>query len=848
MNNTNIYPNLKQNGKIFPSWIMYKFNRYLFKPSSIDEDVCNPKTRKQELRPYQEFISKYLDYMSPYNSILLYHGVGSGKTATAIEVYNNLYKYTEKWNVIILIKSSLKSDWERELNTWLSMDTKDRQLANIQFISYNSSVAWQKFQELQKTLDISRKNLYIIDECHNFIRTVYNSVVNNKSGQSQQIYNYLVNEKRDQPATRIIAISATPGINHIFEFALLFNLLRPDIFPSREEEFNHLFLTIDHSKGFDDYDARVSISSDKINLFQRRILGLVSYFDSSDPKAFAKKNIHYVNIKMDQYQKSIYDVFAEREAQAESKHKFKNKNNGTTSKLYKVYTRSACNFVFPTVNGIDGILRPRPHDFNISEEDADALMHAKEDKNLTDKYLVNLNKDKYLLAIDNYINTFKEYIAQIHNEDIKNKHTIIDDLENIKKMLNENNKQNGGKKINKKVKGGLEKENNDKEIENNQDKETEPNQIKEKDSKKETETNTNSINNIIESYIKDKKASKLLKELYRYSPKYTCMICHVYNSPGPTILYTAYVRMEGTEILKVYLSCAGFVEYNLKNNDLKTDYRRFVEYNGLIDQKIRSEYQKAYNNSENIHGKLIKCILLSQAGSEGINLYNVRQIHIAEPHWNEALMEQVIGRGIRRCSHQRLPPEERIVDVYRYKMTFSNKNIKEKLTTDEHIEKVALDKTSIINKFLKAIKEVAVDCELNKENNIINNKDLTCFKFDEQALLTDKILPAYQDAIEDDFAENTGLNATNNELIKDKVYRIKAVILEDPETNKYSKQDDYWLNKNTGSVYNYKYKYLVGRVKFSMENNEMIFDQDDDGNFIIDFLTPYPGINPDKKD
>jgi len=27
----------------------------------------------------------------------------------------------------------------------------------------------------------------------------------------------------------------------------------------------------------------------------------------------------------------------------------------------------------------------------------------------------------------------------------------------------------------------------------------------------------------------------------------------------------------------------------------------------------------------------------------------------------------------------------------------------------------------------------------------------------------------------------------------------------------------------------------------------MIFDQDDDGNFIIDFLTPYPGINPDKK-
>ena len=134
-----------------------------------------------------------------------------------------------------------------------------------------------------------------------------------------------------------------------------------------------------------------------------------------------------------------------------------------------------------------------------------------------------------------------------------------------------------------------------------QDKENDTNQIKENDKKyKETNddinsnTDPNSINNIIESYIKNKKTSKLLKELYRYSPKYTCMVCHVYNSPGPTILYTAYVRMEGTEILKVYLSCAGFIEYNLKNNDNKTDYRRFVEYNCLIDQKIRSEYQKAY--------------------------------------------------------------------------------------------------------------------------------------------------------------------------------------------------------------------------------------------------------------
>ena len=115
MNNLN-EPILEQNGKIFPSWIMYKYNKFMFTPSTVEEDVCNPTIKKRQLRPYQQFISKYLDYNSQFNSILLYHGVGSGKTATAIEVYNNLYRYSELWNVIILLKSSIKSEWISELN------------------------------------------------------------------------------------------------------------------------------------------------------------------------------------------------------------------------------------------------------------------------------------------------------------------------------------------------------------------------------------------------------------------------------------------------------------------------------------------------------------------------------------------------------------------------------------------------------------------------------------------------------------------------------------------------------------------------------------------------------------
>ena len=35
--------------------------------------------------------------------ILLYHGVGSGKTNTAINVYNILFNYTPKWNIFLFL-------------------------------------------------------------------------------------------------------------------------------------------------------------------------------------------------------------------------------------------------------------------------------------------------------------------------------------------------------------------------------------------------------------------------------------------------------------------------------------------------------------------------------------------------------------------------------------------------------------------------------------------------------------------------------------------------------------------------------------------------------------------------
>ena len=101
--------NLEQNGRIFPSWVMQNFKKYIL-PEILrkeGEDPCKKRddVGMQELQLYQKFISAYMDYRSPYHDILIYHGVGSGKTASTINIYNMLYNYTPGWNVFILLKA-----------------------------------------------------------------------------------------------------------------------------------------------------------------------------------------------------------------------------------------------------------------------------------------------------------------------------------------------------------------------------------------------------------------------------------------------------------------------------------------------------------------------------------------------------------------------------------------------------------------------------------------------------------------------------------------------------------------------------------------------------------------------
>ena len=44
--------------------------------------------------------------------------------------------------------------------------------------------------------------------------------------------------------------------------------------------------------------------------------------------------------------------------------------------------------------------------------------------------------------------------------------------------------------------------------------------------------------------------------------------------------------------------------------------------------------------------KLLKVVIITKAGAEGLDFKNIRQVHILEPWYNLNRSEQVIGRAV----------------------------------------------------------------------------------------------------------------------------------------------------------------------------------------------------------
>ena len=219
----------------------------------------------------------------------------------------------------------------------------------------------------------------------------------------------------------------------------------------------------------------------------------------------------------------------------------------------------------------------------------------------------------------------------------------------------------------------------------------------------------------------------------KYSNKIGKVCDSVTKSKGIIIIYSQYID-GGCVPIALALEELGFTRYGsepytkslLKNPPEPIDSISMKPKSQVTDNTFRQARYvmitgdpsfspnnandiKYVTSKDNKNGELVKVIIISKAASEGLDFKNIRQVHIMEPWYNMNRIEQIIGRGVRNLSHCGLPFEDRNVEIYLHGTLPMN----DEEPADLYVYRLAEKKALQIGKVTRVLKESAVDCLLN---------------------------------------------------------------------------------------------------------------------------------------
>jgi len=248
-------------------------------------------------------------------------------------------------------------------------------------------------------------------------------------------------------------------------------------------------------------------------------------------------------------------------------------------------------------------------------------------------------------------------------------------------------------------------------------------------------------------------------EIGKYSSKIKNICDYIYNretgvvSEGIILIYSSYIDA-GVIPMALALEEMGFTRYGEKAKplfksppvpvvdvrtmrppDSKTDFKpaKYIMITG--DPRISPNNEsdvKAITNNDNIFredkdgnivdvsGEIIKIVLISQAGSEGLDFKAIRQVHILEPWYNVNRIEQIIGRAVRNFSHKDLPFSKRNVQIFLYGTILENA---EEEAADLYVYRISEIKAVKIGKVTRLLKQTAVDCIINHDQTELISKN-----------------------------------------------------------------------------------------------------------------------------
>ena len=230
--------------------------------------------------------------------------------------------------------------------------------------------------------------------------------------------------------------------------------------------------------------------------------------------------------------------------------------------------------------------------------------------------------------------------------------------------------------------------------------------------------------------------------LVNYSPKAAFIVNSIRKSEGVIFIYSRFIK-SGALPLALALEANGYTPYGrdrpmlLNGNQISQGRqcakcsRREKEHTGSEHKFTPAKYilltgrkDLSPNNTAtilaeraktNFDGSDVKVVIGSEVASEGIDLKYVREIYVFDSWYHLNRMEQVLGRGIRTCSHALLPEEKRNCTIYLLVNVLKD----ERESADVYMYRRAMIKSQEIGNVTRFIKQHALDCNLNIDVNII---------------------------------------------------------------------------------------------------------------------------------
>ena len=676
-----------------------------------DVDLCAKQSNAREMFPYQKLIRDYLMIETPYRGILLYHGLGSGKTCTSIAVAESLMSYKKVW---VLTPASLQQNYRSELRKcgdpiysfeqhWRERTLNDQSRADAKALSISEGFLDRtgkffvtipgetpNYKDLPKTAQdiikaqiediisqrfnfinyngLSSKNIdkyvpegenpfdncvVIIDEVHNLISRIVNS-----SDIARRLYDAIYTAVD----CKIVGLSGTPVINRPNEIAYLMNLLRGPIqqitipFAKAtvwdEEKMKTAF------KALPDVDTIEFNAVKKYAMITRNPPHFRSIYNEAGDRVAVqyKKDLPFISVPLDwvtswatKFQADVGSEIAVDRVTAE--------NLECLPTKFEEFS----NLFLDGLNMKNALLFSRRIQGLVSYfkgADERLIPRRVEDDKMLEK--VVMSPEQFVQYLDVRFQEIKmDAKKSLSMNDDGGTYRVISRLACNFAVPPEL------KVLTKKV----EKEFND--------------IVKETDVPDKPE---------ILAALKAQSGKYLTaKALEQYSPKLLKLLTNLEETRKSKaewpnqFIYSQYRQLEGLGVFAAILDANGWQQYKITNKngqwqeDEMDDKPSYAFFTGeekedqremmrqILNNRFENSFPPSLKTSIEKRGKKLLCLLMaSSSGAEGITLANVRHVHIMEPHWTPARHDQVIGRAIRICSHATLPLEERTVRVSFY--------------------------------------------------------------------------------------------------------------------------------------------------------------------------------------